>query len=220
MNDQTQTPTNTPRIGRRAIIAGVGATAVTAVVGVGVASSASAAGFHYPKLRPGAVHYDNVLLLKSWLKKNGYNPTYGSQTAHYDRTTQRLVQHFQVRCALKTDAIVGPKTWCALVHLEPTDAAPRIAAVRRAAPAVGAQRPLRLGPGFGRCLRRRHRARGEALPATGRPRRRRCGRRQDVEQPGPGPLNRPNSQARPQVRRAGTLEVTRASDFMARGQIG
>ena len=115
MNDQTQTPTNTPRVGRRAIIAGVGATAVTAVVGVGVASSASAAGFHYPKLRPGAVHYDNVLLLKSWLKKNGYNPTYGSQTAHYDRTTQRLVQHFQVRCALKTDAIVGPKTWCALV---------------------------------------------------------------------------------------------------------
>lgn len=114
-NDKTRSETKTPRIGRRAVLAGVGATAVTAVAGVGMATSASAGGFHYPKIRPGLVHRDNVGLLKYWLDANGYDPTAGRQIAVYDKPTQRMVQHFQVRCALKTDAIVGPKTWCALI---------------------------------------------------------------------------------------------------------
>ncbi|WP_050670817.1 peptidoglycan-binding domain-containing protein [Luteipulveratus halotolerans] len=104
-----------PTIGRRTLLAGVGATAVAAAVGIGVASSAEAGGFRYPKLRPGVRHRENVLLLKSWLKMNGYNPSYGSLLPLYDRKTVALVRHFQVRCALTTDGIVGPKTWCALI---------------------------------------------------------------------------------------------------------
>ena len=105
------------RPSRRTLLAGAGATAVAAVTGVAAASSASADGFHYPKVRPGLVHYDDVLLLKSWLQANKYKPTTGSRfkVAYYDPQTQQLVKHFQARCRLKTDMIVGPKTWCALI---------------------------------------------------------------------------------------------------------
>ena len=64
------------------------------------------------------MHYDNVLLLKSRLKKNGYNPTYGSQTGsrQYDVQLLQLALNARFDSGLGSDGVFGAKTWSNLVR--------------------------------------------------------------------------------------------------------